>query len=129
MVAESQYRVEHESTSQGLIIRLIGEIGLNAINSLSDDIQRLYNLHTTVVIDFSRCSFIASLGMGILISLQKHIVDNGGSVRLCCLSDELHNALHLAGLLRYFPIFGNEHAALAAGNVSHPAVTPQTDSK
>jgi len=127
MVAESQYRVEHESTSQGLLIRLIGEIGLNAVNSLSDDIKRLYNVHNTVVIDFSQCTFIASLGMGVLISLQKHITDNGGSVRLAALSSELHNALHLAGLLRYFPVFGNVNAAFAAGNVTHPAVTAQTN--
>ena len=48
-------------------------------------------------LDFSRLDYIASAGLGILIAVQRRLLDGGGGLVLAGLSPHLREVLDLAG--------------------------------
>jgi anti-sigma B factor antagonist len=66
---------------------------------LSDDGSPVH-----LMLDFSGVDLISSALMSKLILLRRRINACGGTIRLCCMSDDIHTLFRRAKLDRLFPI-------------------------
>lgn len=66
-----------------------------------------------VLIDFAQTSYIDSSGLGVLVSLSKHIRESGGELRLATLNEDLSTLFELTRLDTLFNIADDRSAALA----------------
>jgi len=69
---------------------------------------KLYNLikegNKKFVIDFSKCEFLDSTGLGVLIGVYKKCMEINGSISLCRLNDDVLKVFKLTRLDRVFDI-------------------------
>lgn len=56
------------------------------------------------ILDFKNVSFIDSTGLGILISLMRHLKEEGGKLRLSGLQDEVRSIFEITRLYRVFEL-------------------------
>lgn len=56
------------------------------------------------VLDLRRVSFIDSTGLGVLISLMRHLNENGGNLRLAGLQDEVRSIFEITRLYKVFDL-------------------------
>ena len=56
------------------------------------------------VIDFSRCRFIDSTGLGVIVAVYKKCIENNGSVKLRNLNEDVLRVFKLTRLDRVFDI-------------------------
>jgi len=64
------------------------------------------------ILDLSRVTFIDSTGLGILISLMRHLKENRGKLRLTGLQDEVRSIFEITRLFRVFEISNSVEEAL-----------------
>ncbi len=93
---------------------LLGRLDIQGVNRIQD--QFVFN--TTVrrkatLVDLSQVSFIASLGMGMLVGAAKTLQRQGAKMVLLSPTDLVRNALETAGIQHVIPIVSEEQAALA----------------
>jgi anti-anti-sigma factor len=65
-----------------------------------------------LLMDFSECSYISSSGIRVLLSLEKKLKANGGSLFICCMSNEMIQILDMAGLAKIFNLFDKINIAV-----------------
>ena len=89
-----------------LIATIDGEIDHHSAAQLRESIDlELHKWHIkTLVMDFSRLSFMDTSGIGLLMGRYKLISSFGGSMYLCGLSPHLQKIIRLAGLEKMMPI-------------------------
>ena len=66
-----------------------------------------------LVLEMEEVDFLPSRLMGQLVMLQKRALQHAGALRLCGLSDECADALHLCRLDRALPSFPSREEAVA----------------
>src|SRR5262245_66097794 len=106
--------MEECSTMQLTIIRaydsvthlaILGRLDIQGVNQIQDQfvIQTTARRRATMV-DISRVTFIASLGMGMLVSAAKGLHRQGARMVLIGPSELIRNALEAAGIHQVIPI-------------------------
>lgn len=65
-----------------------------------------------IVLDLNKVSFIDSTGLGILISLMRHLNEQEGRLRLSGLQDEVKSIFEITRLFRVFEIFQSVEQAI-----------------
>jgi len=65
-----------------------------------------------VVLDMGEINFFPSALMTELVRLHKRLAVAGGRLRLCCLQDHPHEALHMVRLDEVLPVFSTREEAL-----------------
>jgi anti-sigma B factor antagonist len=64
------------------------------------------------VIDLERCEWINATGLGTLITTHTVIINKGGELRLCNISDKIKNLLTTTRLIKVFDICDSREDAL-----------------
>ncbi|MBL0926273.1 MAG: STAS domain-containing protein [Phycisphaerales bacterium] len=67
-----------------------------------------------LVVDFSSVTMLASMGIGMLVSINKVCKEKGGRMAICCLRPELLEVLKLTKLDRFFTITKDRASAVKA---------------
>ena len=67
-----------------------------------------------VVCDFSRVSYLSSSALGMLIGLQRRVVQAGGQLKLAGIRDEIMEVFQITKLDTVLDIFRDTEAALEA---------------
>ncbi|MBN1515994.1 STAS domain-containing protein [Candidatus Sumerlaeota bacterium] len=96
-VAKPQIDVLNTSNSRELLVKL---------DAITADQQK-------IVLDLSMLSFIDSSGIGSLLTMQKHQLQNNGILYLCGLSDTVDKVLRQLQLNRVFSIVKTADEAVA----------------
>ncbi len=94
-------------------VALHGRLDVQGVN----DVQYEFLQQTTVppkstLVDLSQMTYIASLGIGMLVSAAKYLGRNNAKMVLLGPSDLVRKALETAGLDHVIPIASEEKAAL-----------------
>lgn len=101
-----------ESTDKVTNLLLSGSLDISGVKDIEMDFSRLASGDQTVVIDFSGVTFIASLGMRMLLSAAKKLDNKGNKLVLHSVPPLVETALNTAGLATIMPIAKNEIDAL-----------------
>lgn len=67
-----------------------------------------------IVLDCAKVSFLASAGIGMMIAMRKHCVDQGGKLVVCGLGGDIMEAMRLTRVDKLLQIEGDRAAALAS---------------
>jgi anti-anti-sigma factor len=96
-----------------LIMRLEGRIdALSAADFESRLFQALDEGARNILLDFSRCDFINSNGLRILLMARKRLAVSGEAIAICALQQHIRNVFEIAGFTMLFPVFATEDEAV-----------------
>jgi len=118
-----QQETELEIVDRGpdwLFIRLRPD--LTQLDDIADRLWALMNQHFIhrVVLEMHEVDFLPSMLMGQLVMLHKRVLQDGGALRLCGLSPECADALHLCRLDQALPHFECREDAVNGYNATKP---------
>ena len=102
-----------ESTDKITNFLLSGSLDITGVRDIEMDFSRLVSGEQNVVIDFSGLTFIASLGMRMLLSAAKKLDTEGNKMVLHSVPPLAETALNTAGLGTIMPIVKDESGALS----------------
>ncbi len=96
------------------VLGLSGEVDSYNAPRLREKMLALIEAGTPdLIIDMSGVDYIDSTGLGTLVAGLKRATEQGGSIRLICPNEQIHKVFTITGLVKVFPIFDDEAAALA----------------
>jgi anti-anti-sigma factor len=94
-------------------VALLGNLDVEGVNRIQDRFAfTTTSRRKATLVDVSQVSFIASLGMGMLVSAAKALQRNGAGMVLLAPSSMVLRALDAAGINRVIPIAAGEEEAL-----------------
>lgn len=102
-----------ESTNKITNLLLSGSLDITGVRDIEMDFSRLASGEQNVMIDFSGLTFIASLGMRMLLSAAKKLDNEGNKIVLHSVPPLVETALNTAGLETIMPIVKDESGALS----------------
>ncbi|NCQ33833.1 STAS domain-containing protein [bacterium] len=70
--------------------------------------------HVDILLDMSKVSWVNSTGLGILVSAFHTLKKNGGTLKICNVSDRIDNILNVTQLKLVFETFADCDEALAS---------------
>lgn len=94
-------------------VAILGRLDIQGVNSIQD--QFVFNTaarRKATLVDLSQVTFIASLGMGMLVSAAKNLQRQGSKMVLLRPTVLVRHALEAAGIHQVIPIAREEEAAL-----------------
>ncbi len=95
------------------VVAVAGQLTINNRGEFKERVlAHLADGYTDYVIDFSDADYIDSSGLGVLVSLSKHIRDARGRLTLAGLNDDLQRLFALTRLDSLFEIAESRAAAL-----------------
>jgi anti-sigma B factor antagonist len=87
------------------ILEIEGEIDAEHSAQLKSAIAKARkDLRKHFILDFNRVSFIDSTGLGVLISLMRHLRENGGELRITGIVDEVRSIFEITRLFKVFEL-------------------------
>ncbi len=101
-----------ESNDKITHLLLSGSLDIKGVRDIEMDFSRLTSGEKTVVLDFSGVTFIASLGMRMLLSTAKRLDAEGNKLVLHSVPPLVETALNTAGLTTIMPIVKDQPDAL-----------------
>jgi anti-anti-sigma factor len=99
------------------IVALIGQASIDVERAEFDMDRIIAQRPEAVLVDVTELSFLASIGMRLLVNLRRNVVSHGGWVKLAGLQPLVESALRTATLLDLFQVYPTLQAALDASAV------------
>ena len=94
-------------------VAIVGRLDIEGVNQVADRVVlTTTSARTSALVDLSQVTFIASLGMGMLVGAAKAIQRHGTKMVLVAPPHLVHHALVAAGIDHVIPIAANEEEAL-----------------
>lgn len=99
------------------IIYLNGFLDAHTAPVLENDFSNLIEKGKYfIVVNFKDLSYISSAGLGVFMAFIEKIRDNGGDIKLCCMSEKVYNIFDLLGFPLLYEIFKTEEEAVSRYN-------------
>ncbi|NCB98285.1 MAG: anti-sigma factor antagonist, partial [Bacteroidia bacterium] len=101
------------TSSTESLVTLVPEGRLDTINSknLESTLMSFLESQNYIIINFSKCTYLASSGIRLLIMATKSLTSKGGGLFLSDLSPEVYMVLEMAGLIPVLQIAKSEDVA------------------
>jgi anti-sigma B factor antagonist len=96
-----------------ILIALRGRLDLQGVSAIEPKVTAAAGSRSALVVDLSGVTYIASMGMRMLLLLGKTVAARRGKMALLAPSDDLTTVLRTAGVDTAIPIHANEREALA----------------
>lgn len=97
------------------VVSLNGKVDSVQAPAVQEDLQRILRSGKKyLVLDFGGVSFIASMGLRMLLILAKQAKSLNGRIVLSRLSPSVHKILEIAGFLPYFDVCDSQEEAVRA---------------
>jgi anti-anti-sigma factor len=94
-------------------VALIGRLDIQGAEAVALPLATLSGAKQNIVIDMSKVSFLASIGIRHLVSAAKALARRGGQLVLVAPHDAVREVLTTAGLASMIAMVGNEAEARA----------------
>ena len=105
--------LQADQTPRGLVVRVIGNAGVDQVDELDRELHLLTALKPKyVVLDLSAVPFVSSMAIGSLLRFRNAVADDGGKVALAALQKNVSDSFRIAGLGKVFAIHSTAEEAL-----------------
>ena len=105
--------LQADQTPRGLVVRILGNAGVDEVNELDRELHVLTALKPKrVVLDLSAVPSVCSMAMGSLIRFRHAVAGDGGTVALAGLQKNVGDSFRIAGLGKVFAIHATVEEAL-----------------
>ena len=104
-----------ENVGDVLVVTLPGE-DLDAGNSqyFKNEVESLLETNKKVVLDLGHLQFVDSSGCGALLSCLRNVSEQGGDLKLCCVTKPVQALFELIRMHRIFDIVNTREEAVKA---------------
>jgi anti-anti-sigma factor len=107
------FKVRSEQEDGVFVILVEGELDMNTAAQLERELEApLAAPRSNLLIDLSRCEFIDSTGIALIVRAWQGLNGNG-SFSLCGVGDQVKRVLDITGLEATIPTHSNRDGALA----------------
>ncbi len=96
-----------------LKINLIGSLDIAGASEIEVPFSDIANKNSKVIIDLSQVTFLASIGIRILVKAARAIGGRGGRLVICNPTAEARKVLRSTGIDAIIPVVADETAAVA----------------
>lgn len=111
-----------------IIEKLVGDVFVETVNlergtlieagMLKDILEsRIAGGCTKFIVDISRCEFIDSTFLGVLVNALKNVAKAGGDLKLVGFKPAVHSMFELTRLYRVFETFPDAQSAIKSFNI------------
>jgi anti-sigma B factor antagonist len=90
-----------EARHAGDRLQLIGRLDASQVEVAREAMNRL---NASGVIDFGELEYISSAGLGMLLGIQKRLMESGGTLKLVNMNRHIREIFRMAGFDRIFVI-------------------------
>lgn len=90
-----------------------GRIDATTSSEIDQTLKPLSEKEDFIVMDLSKCNYLSSAGIRILLVLAKKLIAKGGNLYLYGLSPEVYQVIEMAGLLQVFRVIKSIESARA----------------
>ncbi len=97
-----------------LVVNLIGRFDGLGAGIFDDEIMPLTTVNNSLLLDFTQVKFLSSAGIRSLLTVQRALQTNEGSISLCGVDESCMKVLEISGLANRFSIFVSADEALDA---------------
>jgi anti-anti-sigma factor len=112
-VTPAPFKVRSEQDAGTTVIEVQGELDMHTVAQLERELEGpLSSPGSPLLIDLSRCEFIDSTGIALLIRVWKQLGDDGGFA-ICGVGNQVERVLDITGLDSTIPNHRNRQDALA----------------
>ncbi len=116
-MVETSKNVMHQSYGDGLRLVAIAASHLReeaVINQVAADLTKLADLDfkPKMVVDFTAVEYMASLFIGKLVALQKHVNESKGRVVFCCFRPAILEIFKITQLDKVFALYPDQKQAV-----------------
>lgn len=117
MAAREEVLESTKKNNVSIISFKCSELDIDENNLFYNELKKLTNQGDIfILVNFAGIKYISSLVIASLISGLKNTRSQGGSLKLCCLSEKIRQTLEVVQLNKILEIFKTQDEALAAGN-------------
>jgi anti-anti-sigma factor len=108
--------IERTQVGDKLVLRVAGRIDAeNAAAFESQCESCIAEGFTRIVMDLGDLTYVSSLGLGAIVRVAKQLRDQGGEVRICCLTGLVRQLFEITRLNHVFPPHDSLESALIEG--------------
>ena len=95
------------------VVELEGNIDTNTSPTVQDHLTVLINKGSSkILINFEKINYISSAGLRVLLATAKQLRAKQGDLRLCNLSQNVHDVFEISGFSSILSVHGTEAEAL-----------------
>ena len=108
--------IERTQVGDKLVLRVAGR--MDAENAAAFETQcesYIAEGFSTVLMDLSQLTYVSSMGLGAIVKIAKRMRDQGGEVRICCLTGLVRQLFEITRLNHVFPPYDSVESALMEG--------------
>jgi len=96
------------------VIEVSGDLDANTVPQAQDEIMPLIVPGCRLVLDMSKCRYVSSAGLRLLLMVAKRLKAEGGQWCLASLSEEVMDVMEMTGFAQFFKTFDTVSAAVEA---------------
>lgn len=86
------------------IINLIGQLDTNSVTAIESTLLEYSKTMTELILNFSQFSYISSAGLRLLLTCQKNINTNNGTMTLINVNEVIYEILEVIGFTEILTI-------------------------
>lgn len=99
---------------EALVLAFNGRLDLNGVNQIDHSFKEKVATAANVVVQMQEVTFLASLGMRMLMMAAKTLKGKQGKIVLIAPQEEVENALRMSGLDQLIPLVDSLDSAMQA---------------
>lgn len=109
-------KMEIETTTLGncTVVTLKGRLVFDTSEAASERLMEIAENYQRIIIDMSKCTYVSSSGLRVLLLLGKRAKQLGEKMVLAKLTDDVQDIMEMTGFGSIFSCYGNLSAALDA---------------
>ena len=96
-----------------LLVKLVGPLDIAGANEVEAPLNAISEKHNKVIISFAGVSFLASIGIRVLVKAARAINKRSGRLVVYGLNDDARKVLRSTGVDTIVPVVADEKAAIA----------------
>jgi anti-anti-sigma factor len=97
-----------------IIVELDGSLDSNTVSAAEEKVMPLIDLKSCMILDLSKCNYVSSAGLRLLLMLTKELASKGGYLTLTGVCDEVKDVMEMTGFSCFFKAFKDIPEALEA---------------
>ena len=97
-----------------IVVELDGSLDSNSVSVAEAKIMPLIDVKGCVIIDLTKCNYVSSAGLRLLLMVTKQLASKGGWLTLTGVCDEVKDVMEMTGFSCFFKAFKDIPEALDA---------------
>ncbi len=87
------------------VVELIGNLDGNTSPEVQDKLEPLIEAKCCLVLDMSKCGYVSSAGLRVLLMLAKHLTAREGHLALTGVCPEIKDVMEMTGFINFFKLY------------------------